>query len=120
MVKLPPVEIAAINARDELNRGNREKGLEFLAQAGDGPIARELRAAVQKRGRQPFGAKHLWWNIGHDNDELTRLGVSREDRLETLSVKYRLGDKSKIATALAKYNKALEEIREIDYENEGG
>lgn len=116
MAKFPHVEVMAILARDELNRSHRAKGLEFLAQAGDGPIARELRAAVQKRGRQPFGAKHLWWGIGADNDELRQRGMGYEERRKELGVRYML-DVTQIATALAKYERAIEEIRTIEEEN---
>jgi len=116
MAKFPKVEVSAILAREELNRGRREKGLEFLAKAGDGPIAQELRAAVKRRGRQPFGAKHLWWEIGAVNDEMRSAGIGYEDRRKKLGAKYML-DVTQVATALAKYERAAAEIREIDEEN---
>lgn len=116
MAKFPRIEVNAIWARDELNHGNRTKGLELLAKAGDGPIARELRSAVEKRGRQPFGAKHLWWEIGAVNDELRHAGMSYEDRRAELGARYML-DVTQIATAIAKYERAVEEIASIHAEN---
>ena len=116
MARLPKIEIKAHRAREELHKGNREKGLAFLAEAGDGPIARELRAATAKRGRQPFGASHRWYDIGVDNEELTERGWSREDRLEELGAAYMLNPRQ-IETALAKYNRAIEELRTIEEEN---
>ncbi|TIV73080.1 MAG: hypothetical protein E5V89_02235 [Mesorhizobium sp.] len=115
MSKLPPIEVKAILARDELHRGktHREKALKFLAEAGDGPLARELRVAVSKRGRQPFGSTHRWWEIGVDNDELRDLGIGYEERRVALAARFML-DVTQIATALAKYERALEEIRAAD------
>lgn len=117
MAKFPRVEVNAIFARDELNRSNRAKGLEFLAQAGDGPIARELREAVQKRGRQPFGAKHLWWEIGSDNDEMRSAGMSSKARYSALALKYHMNDEARLKTSIAKYERAAAEIAAINEEN---
>lgn len=117
MAKLPIIEIKAHWARDELHKGNREKGLAFLAEAGDGPIARELRAAIGKRGRPPFGASHRWWDIGIDNDEMREAGVPHAERMHRLALHYRLNDESKLKTAIAKYERAMDEVRSIDEEN---
>lgn len=115
MAKLPPFEVRAIWAKDELNKGkaNREKALRFLAEAGDGPLARELRASINKRGRQPFGAKHRWWDIGTENDDLTAQGMGYEDRVAELGARFMLHPRQ-IEEAIAKYGNAAEEIRAID------
>ncbi|TGV89763.1 hypothetical protein EN792_006285 [Mesorhizobium sp. M00.F.Ca.ET.149.01.1.1] len=120
MAKLPPIEVRAILARDELHRGkaHREKALAFLAEAGDGPLAQELRAAVSKRGRQPFGAKHRWWEIGVDNDDLRDIGMGYEERRIELAARYML-DVTQIATALGKYERAIEEIRAAEGSPQG-
>jgi hypothetical protein len=119
MAKLPKIEIKALWARDELHKLNREEGLVLLAEAGDGPIARELRAATAKRGRQPFGASHRWWDIGIDNDEMRDAGVPHAERMRRLALQYRLNDDSKLKTAIAKYERAMEEYRAISDENRG-
>lgn len=118
MAKLPKIEVKAHWARDELHKGkaHRDKALAFLADAGDGPLARELREAVKKRGRQPFGAKYRWWEIGIDNDELTEHGMGREARLAKLGADYMLHPRQ-VEDALAKYNEAVEEIRAVNAEN---
>lgn len=117
MAPLPKIEIKAHLARDELHKGNRKKGLALLAAAGDGPIARELRAATAKRGRQPFGASHRWYEIGIDNEEMREAGVPHAERLRRLALHYRLNDEAKLKTAIAKYERAMDEVRAIDEEN---
>lgn len=126
MARLPPdLDLDAVWIEEAMHRGDRETALRLLEKSiTSGRAGKEtmrlagyLRSA--KRGRQPFGAKHRWFEIGRDNDELVSQGMRREDRLEALSIKYRLGDKSKVATALAQYNKLMAEISEIERENEG-
>ena len=118
MAKLPPIEIRAHWAHDDLDKGkvHREKALSFLREAGDGPLARELRDTVKKRGRQPFGAMHRWWDIGVDNDQLEGAGIGRQERLDRLAVSYMLNPRQ-VETALAKYNRAIDEIRAVAGEN---
>jgi len=113
MAKLPKIEIKALWALDELHKGNRRKALQFLAEAGDGPIAEELRATTKKRGRQPFGRSHLWWEIGIDNEDLTQRGFGYETRLEKLGAEYMLHPRQ-IEDALSKYERAVEELRAIE------
>tara|TARA_A100001391_G_scaffold12331_3_gene7261 strand:+ start:6863 stop:7219 length:357 start_codon:yes stop_codon:yes gene_type:complete len=117
MAKLPKIEIKALWAQDELHRGNREKALAYLAEAGDGPLARELREATKKRGRQPFGASHLWWDIGIDNDVMRQAGKSYAERLKELSRTYRIYDEAKLKTAIAKYERAADELHALEEEN---
>lgn len=114
MAKLPRMEIKVTWARDELHKGNREKALEFLASAGDGPLANELRSIVSKKGRQPFGSSHRWWEIGVSNDEMRQAGVPYEERLNRLSVEFRLGDPTKVKTAIGKYERLYAELREFE------
>lgn len=119
MAKLPPIEINAILAREELHKGkgSRDKALKLLEEAGDGPLAQELREQVKKRGRQPFGAKHRWWDIGTRNDELAAGGASYAERMDILAREFHLGDESKIKTAIAQYERAYEAKRLADEEN---
>lgn len=120
MAKLPPIDVRAHWILDALHRGDRPRALKLIddaiasgrAGAKTLEIAEYLRSA--KRGRQPFGAKHLWWDIGVDNDEMRAAGVGYADRLQRLALKYRLADESKLKMAIAKYEEAAEEIRAID------
>ncbi len=123
MAKLPPIDLPAIWIRDALNRGDREKALRLLDEAiaagRAGPSTLELAGYLRgaKRGRQPFGASYLWWDIGRDSDELAEQGMTRESRLEALGVRYMLAPRQ-VETALAKYNRAVELARQIDDEIE--
>lgn len=118
MAKLPPIEVKALWALEELHKGkpHREKALSFLREAGDGPLARELRDTVNRRGRQPFGGTHRWWDIGVDNDDLVLQGMDYDDRCVVLGHKFMLNPRQ-IESALAKYNRAVDEIRAIAEEN---
>jgi hypothetical protein len=121
MAKLPPIEIKAIWARQELNMGkaHRDKALAFLREAGDGPIAQELRTITARKGRQPFGSSHLWWEIGIRKEELLADGVGYYAGCKQLGVEFML-EARQIETALAKYNRACEEIMLISQDiNEG-
>lgn len=119
MANLLGVDLICIRATDLLNAGQRAEAIALLE---DGErrgvlkdpgqeLLRYLRTAT--RGRQPFGAKHRWIEIGEDNEALRDRGVPYEERLDRLSVKYRLGDRSKVATAIATYEKAREIGRDI-------
>lgn len=108
--------------RDLLNRGQRAEALTLFESAKvEGRCSREMDELEiylkgARRGRQPFGAKHLWIEIGSDNDSLRSDGVSYAERLEKLSLKYRMSDESKIKMAISKYERALEETRRINDE----
>ena len=109
--------------RDLLHQGNRDEALALLNDAvASGRAGAETRAlaeylATAKRGRQPFGAKYRWIEIGQDNDEWRSEGMSYEHRLNRLALKYRLNDPAKIKTAIRRYEVACEETRAIDEEN---
>jgi hypothetical protein len=116
MAKLPPIDVPAHWIRNLLHHGKREEALAWINDLiASGKAGAETRAlaeylATAKRGRQPFGSKHLWPEIGAENDELRSAGVSYEQRLEMLSLKYRLGDKTKVKIAIARWEAALEEV----------
>jgi len=124
MAKLPPdLDLDAVWIEEAMHRGDRARALEMLEEAiASGKAGKEtieiaeyLRTA--KRGRQPFGAKHLWPDIGADNDEMRDAGMSHADRMDRLKAKYRVYDESKLRTWCAKYDLAMDEIRAIDWEN---
>ncbi|MDX8495862.1 hypothetical protein RFN29_30405 [Mesorhizobium sp. VK22B] len=112
-------EAEAHQIRDLLHAGLRVEALQMLeaviaggsAGADTMELANFLRSA--SRGRQPFGARHRWTEIGAENDELRSAGMNYEDRLTALSVKYRLGDESKVKTAIAKYEAAMDIARSL-------
>jgi hypothetical protein len=126
MAKLPPIDTRAHWIRDALNRGDRPHALQLLEAAlksgkpGKETIALAEYLRTAKRGRQPFGSKHLWYDIGRDNDELRGAGVPYDERLQRLSLAYHLNDQSKLKTAIAKYEAAMEAVRAIDREETGG
>ncbi len=70
--------------------------------------------ATAKRGRQPFGARHLWFEIGRDNDDMRTKGVSLEERLQHLALEYHMSDRSKLQAAIAEYEKVMAEVRTIE------
>jgi hypothetical protein len=117
MARLPKIDVEAIWIRDLLDKGQRDaaKVRASLAIASGNPgeetkkLAAEL--ANAKRGRHPYGAKHRWIEIGQENEAMTEAGLSYEERLTNLSIKYRLGDISKVKTALAKYESAMQIVR---------
>lgn len=112
--------------RDLLNRGERAEAIDRIKEAkragtaGAETLKLADYLATAKRGRQPFGSKHLWYDIGRDNDCLRSEGMKYEDRIQKLSEKYRLGDKSKLKTAIAEYERGMEETRRINDENRDG
>jgi hypothetical protein len=120
MGKLPLVDLPAIWARDALNRGDRERGLAIIRKAVEtgkaGPDTLALAEITSKRGRQPFGKKHLWYDIGQRNDELIAADWSYEARITELK-KFGIADPHEIAKVLAKYNRAVEDLRRIEEEN---
>lgn len=125
MAKLPKIDVEAIWIRDLLNKGQRYaakvRAEVAMASGKAGEETKKLAAelANTRRGRQPYGAKHRWIEIGQDNDEMREAGLSYEERIAELSKKYLLGDISKVKTALAKYEAAMEIVR-ADREKHGG
>lgn len=123
MARLPPLDVRAHWIRDALHRGDRPRALAMIDEAiASGKAGAETRALAEylrtaKRGRPPFGAKHLWYEIGLDNDEMREAGKSGEERYAAIALKYRMNDISKIKTAIAKYERAMDEVRAIDQEN---
>lgn len=123
MAKVPPIDLDAIWIKDDLHRGKRDDALArveaAIAEGRAGPetlvIAERLRTA--KRGRQPYGAKHLWWEIGVENDIMRDAGVSYAERLEKLALEFHLNDEAKLKTAIAEFELVRDEIRRIDEEN---
>lgn len=120
MAKLPPIDVRAHWIRDALHRGDRTVALAMIDEAiASGKAGRETLALAEylrtaKRGRQPFGAKHRWYEIGVDNDEMRDAGKTGEERYATLALKYRINDVSKIKTAIARYERAMDEVRSIE------
>lgn len=117
MAKLPPIDVQVFWIRDLLNRGQREQALARLEQvlasgkAGAETLALAEYLRTAKRGRQPFGAKNLWFDIGVDNDEMRSKGISHADRMERLALSYRVNDLAKLKTYIAKYEKCMDELR---------
>jgi len=71
-------------------------------------LAAYLRSA--KRGRQPFGATHLWHEIGIDNDEMRTAGLSYEERMARLGGRHMLA-RTQVETAIAKFEAAMDAVR---------
>lgn len=124
MAPLPKIDVQAIWIKDLLHRGKRVEALAMLDKAiasgtaGEETIALADYLRTAGKGRQPFGATHLWYFIGTDNDELRHRDVDYDDRLKELGEKYMLNI-TQIATAIGKYERAIDEIRTIDEENRG-
>ncbi|QND59840.1 hypothetical protein [Mesorhizobium huakuii] len=101
---------------DLLHRGKRkeakERIIKVLATGRAGPETQKIAAEVfaPKRGRQPYGAKHLWFEIGTENDIMRGAGVAYERRMDDLGGRYMLA-KTQIEIAIAKYEAAMIEIR---------
>ena len=118
MARLPPIDTQVHWIRYLLHRGQRGEALARLEKVlATGRAGAETRALAEflrtaKRGRQPFGAKHLWYEIGLENDELRDAGLSHAERMEQLGQKYLISDEAKIKTAIARYERAMEEIRD--------
>lgn len=117
MAKLPPIDVPAYWIRDLLHRGRRDEALAKLdAAIASGKAGAKTRALAEylrtaKRGRQPFGATHLWYDIGIDNDEMREAGLSYADRMDKLGAKYMLA-KTQIETAIAKFEAGMAAIGE--------
>ena len=117
MARLPSIDLAAFWIRDMLNRGDREAALARIAalvesgKAGAGTRALADYFAKAGRGRQPFGAAHRWMEIGAENDIMRGAGVSHAERVDRLAEKYHLADVSKIKTAIATWERAMETDR---------
>lgn len=121
VAKLPPIDVHAHWIRDLLHRGRREEALDRLHKVlASGKAGAETRAlaeylATAKRGRQPFGARHLWYEIGIDNDDLRAKGMPYAERLAELAARYMIADRQ-LKAAIARYEAAMDEIRAIDPE----
>ena len=121
MAKLPFVDLPAIRAKEALHWGNRPRALQILRKAVEtGKAGKETLELVEylstaKRGRQPFGRKHLWYLIGQRNEELADAGWTYDTRIEELK-SFGLATREDIAKALATYARAMEEIRAIEEE----
>lgn len=117
MAKLPPIDVTAFRIRDLLHRGKRDEAVKMLnatiqaGRAGAETLALADYLQNAKRGRQPFGATHLWHEIGIDNDEMRSAGLNYDQRMEKLGVRYMLA-KTQIETAVGKYEAALDAVRE--------
>jgi hypothetical protein len=103
-----------LRALDLLHAGRRGEAVAALeaaeaagtCKAGALGLLTSLRSAG--RGRQPYGARHRWYEIGTENAVLRDQGVPYAERLQRLASKFRLGDQSKVATAIAVYERARE------------
>ena len=62
--------------------------------------------------RQPFGATHLWYEIGTANEGLRNRGSSYDERMDKLGVRFMLA-RTQVETAIAKYERAMDETRTI-------
>jgi hypothetical protein len=119
MAKLPKIDAEAIWIRDLLNKGKghreaaKARADAAVARGNAGEETKKLAADLgnTKRGRQPYGAKHRWVEIGQDNEEMLEAGLSDQERFAEISKKYHLNDESEIKTAIAKYRRAIEIAR---------
>lgn len=127
MAKLPKIDVEAIWIRDLLNRGKnfrqaaKARAAAAVASGKAGEETKKLAAelATTKRGRQPYGAKHRWIEIGQDNEDMLEAGLSDRERFAIISKKYHLNDESEIKTAIAKYRRAIEIVRADSEEHSG-
>jgi hypothetical protein len=116
VAKLPPIDVNAFWIRDLLHRGQREEALTRLERViATGRAGAETLALAEflkraKRGRPPFGATHLWYSIGAENDEMRCAGATYEQRMDRLGAKYMLA-RTQVETAVAKYEAGMEAIR---------
>ncbi len=114
------IDTAAFWACDALHRGNRERALSIIGAAVEsGNASLEILALAEflrtaRRGRQPFGAKHLWYEIGSDNEEMRDSGMAGAARYNALALLYRINDHSKLKTAIAKFERTMAVVRAID------
>ena len=118
MAKLPsPIDPRAHEIRNDLHRGNRKEALAKIAEliesgkAGAETTALAAHLSSAGKGRQPFGAKHRWYEIGELNETMRDLGVPHKERLEKLKTDFRLKDESALKTAIADYERVMEIIR---------
>ncbi len=111
---MPPLKFDArlIWIKDDLHAGRRQDALAKIdAAMASGTATPELQALADylssaKRGRQPFGAKHRWIEIGQHNDELRNEGMSHADRMAALALEFRLNDEAKIKTAISTWERS--------------
>ncbi|MDT3379197.1 hypothetical protein RNI52_17830 [Labrys neptuniae] len=115
-------DAAAHWIKKDLHRGRREEALARIAELIEsGRAGTETRALAEQlakagKGRQPFGAKHLWIEIGEENERLRDAGIGYDERLAKLGGIYLLSARH-LKTALRTYRVAMEEVRRIDEEN---
>ncbi|MGH6774580.1 hypothetical protein [Brucella tritici] len=124
MAPLPkPFDAKVHWIKDLLHRGKRAEALQMLEKAlTDGTAGEETRALADylrsaKKGRQPFGTKHLWFDIGRDDEDMQEQGMSRQERMSVLKEKYKVYDETKFSTWINMYERAMDEIRLIESEN---
>jgi hypothetical protein len=81
----------------------------LIANGKAGPVTRELAENLKnaKRGRPPFGAKHLWYEIAMENAKLKHEGKSYADRMAELGKRYMLRERQ-IEEALLTYERATD------------
>jgi hypothetical protein len=129
MAPLPkPFDARVHWIREKLHLGLRTEAVAMIeaavaaGSAGADTLALAQYLSTAKRGRQPFGTTHLWYEIGLDNDELREAGVGYEGqdgRMERLGRKYQLNPRQ-IEAAVAKFERAMDEARAVDEENSSG
>ncbi|WFU89018.1 hypothetical protein QA644_08240 [Rhizobium sp. CC1099] len=123
MAKLPPIDVHAYWVRNLLHRGKRPEALARLnaaidsGKAGPETIALADYLANAKRGRQPFGATYLWYEIGIDNDEMRAAGIAYDERMDRLGGRYMLA-KTQIETAVAKFEASMDAVRNEERDGE--
>ena len=124
MAPLPkPFDAKVHWIKDLLHHGKRAEALVMLEKAlADGTAGEETKALAEylraaKKGRQPFGMKHLWFDIGRDDEDMQQQGISRPERMAALKAKYKVYDETKFSTWINMYERAMDEIRLIESEN---
>lgn len=123
MAPLPKLDLDIFLIKDLLHLGKREEALARIKELVDSGRAGEKTIELAEylktagKGRQPFGVKHLWFEIGQFNDEMRDQGMSYADRMAALKLRYRVDDESKLKTWIGKYEATMDEIRVINSEN---
>lgn len=124
MAKLPkPFDVEEFWIRNLLHRGRREDAIAKLQAAIDSgnagaetlELAEYLRTAG--RGRQPFGVKHLWIEIGALYEQMKDDGIPRSERFQALRRAYPANDESDYRKMIGKYRRAIAIYHNIIQEN---
>jgi hypothetical protein len=125
MAPLPkPFDARVHWIREKLHLGLRTEAVAMIeaavaaGTAGADTLALAQYLSTAKRGRQPFGATHLWYEIGLDNEDLRDQSVGFESRMERLGRNYLLNPRQ-IEAAVAKFERTMDEARALDKENQG-